>query len=36
MENSNNLHDYKSIGIHWIDLYVNDNNLMYFDSFEIK
>ena len=28
-----NLDEHKSIGTHWIGLYVNDNNLTYFDSF---
>ena len=28
-----NLDEYKSIGTHWIALYVNDNNVKYFDSF---
>ena len=31
-----NLDEYKSIGIHWIILYVNDNNVIYFDSFEVE
>ena len=31
-----NLDDYKSIGTHWIALYVNDNNIIYFDSFEVE
>ena len=25
--------EYKSIGTHWIALYVNDNNVTYFNSF---
>ena len=25
----------KSIGTHWIALYVNGNNIMYFDSFGV-
>ena len=29
-----NLNEYKSIGTHWIALYVNANNIIYFDSFE--
>ena len=29
-----NLDEFKSIRIHWIDLYVNGNNVKYFDSFE--
>ena len=28
--------EYESIATHWIVLYVNDNNLTYFDSFGIK
>ena len=28
------LDEYKSIGTHWIALYVNDNNVTCFDSFE--
>ena len=28
-----NLDDYKLIGTHWIALYINDNNVNYFDSF---
>ena len=28
-----NLEEFKSIGTHWIDLYVNANNIVYFDSF---
>ena len=31
-----NLDDYKSIGTHLIVLYVNDNNVPYFDSFEVE
>ena len=31
-----NLNKYKSIGTHWIDLYVNGNNIIYFDSFVVK
>ena len=31
-----NLGEYKSIGTHWIILYVNDNNVTYFDSFGNK
>ena len=30
-----NLHQYESIGTHWIALYFN-NNVKYFDSFEIE
>ena len=28
-----NLDEFKSIGTHWIALYVNANNIVYFDSF---
>ena len=31
-----NLDVYESIGTHWIALYVNDNNVTYFDSFEVE
>ena len=31
-----NLDEYKSIQTHWIVLYVNDNNVIYFDSFGVK
>ena len=31
--NIKNLGEYESIGTHWIALYVDDNNLTYFDSF---
>ena len=31
-----NLNKYKSIGTHWIALYVNGNNIIYFDSFVVK
>ena len=31
-----NLDDYKSIWTHWITLYVNDNNIRYFDSFGVE
>ena len=31
-----NLDEFKSIGNHWIALYVNGNNIMYFDSFEYE
>ena len=27
---------FKSIGSHWIALYVNGNNMIYFDSFGVK
>ena len=31
-----NLDEYESIGIHWIALYVNYNNVNYFDSFRVE
>ena len=31
-----NLDEYKSIGAHWIPLYVNVNNILYFDSFRVE
>ena len=31
-----NLDEYESIGTHWIALYVNDENVIYFDSFGIE
>ena len=31
-----NLDEYKSIGSHSISLYVNDNNVTYFDSFGVE
>ena len=31
-----NLDEDKSIGIHWIALYVNDHNMTYFDSFGVE
>ena len=31
-----NLDDYKLIQSHWIVLYVNDNNVIYFDSFGVE
>ena len=31
-----NFDEYKSIGTHWIALYVNDNNIIYFDSFGVE
>ena len=31
-----NLDEYESIGTHWIPLYVNDNNVTYFDSFGVE
>ena len=31
-----NLDDYESIRTYWIDLYVNANNIVYFDSFGVE
>ena len=31
-----NLEEYESIGTHWIALYVNANNIVYFDSFRVE
>ena len=31
-----NLGKYESIGTHWIDLYMNGNGTIYFDSFGVK
>ena len=31
-----NLDEYASIRTHWIALYVNDNNVTYFDSFGVE
>ena len=31
-----NFDEFKSIGTHWIALYMNNNNIIYFDSFEVK
>ena len=31
-----NLDEYKSIGTHWIALYVNAKNVSYFDSFRVE
>ena len=31
-----NLDEFKSIGTHWITLYVNDNSIIYFDSFGVE
>ena len=28
--------EYESVGTHWIVLYVNDNNLTYFDTFGVE
>ena len=30
-----NLDEYESIGTYWVALYVNDENITYFDSFRI-
>ena len=30
------LDEFKSIGTHWIALYVNGNNIIYFDSFGVE
>ena len=31
-----NIDVYQSIGTHWIVSYVNGNNIIYFDSFEVE
>ena len=31
-----NLEEFKFIGNHWIALYVNGNNIIYFDSSEVE
>ena len=31
-----NLDEYESIGTHWIALYMNGNNVTYFDSFGVE
>ena len=31
-----NLDEYESIGTHWIALYVNGNDIIYFDSFGVE
>ena len=31
-----NLDEFKSIGTHWVTLYVNANNIIYFDSLEVE
>ena len=31
-----NLNECKSVGMHWIALYVNDNNAIYFHSFGVE
>ena len=30
------LDEYESIGTHWVVLYMNGNNVAYFDSFGVK
>ena len=36
MEYLINLDEYQSVGTYWIVLYVNDNNVTYFDSFGVE
>ena len=31
-----NRHDFKSTGTHWVFLYVNSDNVTYFDSFRVE
>ena len=31
-----NLDEYKSIGVHWIALFINGNSVTYFDSFGVE
>ena len=31
-----NLNEYKSIRTHWVAFHLNDNNVTYFGSFEVK
>ena len=31
-----NLDEYESFGTHWVALFVNDNDVTYFDSFEVE
>ena len=31
-----NLDEFKPIGTHWVTLYVNGNNTIYFDSFKVE
>ena len=31
-----NIDEHKSIGTHWIGLYVNNNNVTYFESFGVE
>ena len=31
-----NLDEYSNIGAHWIDLYVQNNNITYFDNFGVE
>lgn len=30
------LDEYKSVGVHWVSLYVNGENLTYFDGFGVE
>ena len=30
------LDEYKSVGVHWVSLYVNGENVTYFDSFGVE
>ena len=34
--NAINLDEYKSIGTHWVTLYVKENNIVYFDNFGVE
>ena len=31
-----NLDEYSDIGTHWVALYINNNDVTYFDSFEVE
>ena len=31
-----NLDEYSNIGTHWIDLYIQNNNIIYFDNFRVE
>ena len=31
-----NLDEYSDVGTHWVALYVNNNNVTYFDSFRVE
>ena len=31
-----NLDEYSDVGTHWVALYVQNNDIAYFDSFEVK